>query len=261
MGMARQAPGDTYSRKRAIYDHAILRLRERLGEGNALRHLPDWDLGNRIDTVVDTLADQSGENVLDRGDLTRVIDLGDSFEERLFAVIRVIRGRDAVLTLLTRDIVEANFTKGHWQEVEPGGLARILKIEGALPPKLGDKIVDLGKIRASLPQQPAAPQVKPAKLPATLVAPTAPMPAPAAPAPAAPAPAAPAPAAPAPAAPAPEARLVSYQTTDGAMRYAEFAKDAIPRALDDLLKDGKVNHTTVKVWREIKTRIRFEVDE
>lgn len=254
MGMARQAPGDTYSRKRAIYDHAILRLRERLGEGNALRHLPDWDLGNRIDTVVDTLADQSGENVLDRGDLTRVIDLGDAFEERLFAVIRIIRGRDAVLTLLTRDIVEANFTKGHWREVEPGGLARILKVEGALPPKLGDKIVDLDKIRASLPQQPPATQrAKPAKLPTTATT-TATAPAPAPPEPA-PAPAA----APAPA--EPEARLVSYQTTDGAMRYVEFAKAAVPRALDDLLKDGKINHTTVKVWREIKTRIRFEVDE
>jgi len=266
MGMARHAPSDTYARKRDICSHAILRLRERLGEGNELRHLPDWDLGNRIDAVVDGAIEQ-GEDVLDRNELTRIVDLGDAFKERLWAVVRVAHGSrgEAIKTLLTRDIVEANLAKGNWRPVASGSLARILK-EGIAPSaKIGDKIVDLEQIRAALPPRnwPARPGTRPEPKPEPLSTwPTAsglrsasPKPAPPKPTPPKPPPPTP------PKQELVETRLVSYQTADGSPRYAEYAKDDVSRALSELLSDSRVNHATVRVWREVKTRIRFEVDE
>jgi hypothetical protein len=217
-----------------------------LGEGNELRHLPDWDLGNRIDAVVDGAIEQ-GEDVLDRNELTRIVDLGDAFEERLWAVVRIARGRgEAIKTLLTRDIVEANLAKGNWRPVAQGGPARILKEGVVSSAKIGDKIVDLEQIRAALPRTRRPSEVKNPESARRLEPPRRPEPKPLPPT---------------PKQELVETRLVSYQTVDGSLRYAEYTKYDVSHALSELLSDSKVNHATVRVWREVKTRIRFEVDE
>jgi hypothetical protein len=123
MGMAGAAPMDKYRRRFGITIHAIERYRERAGEWLRERgHLDDLAVGNSLDTRIAEAWDAGKvQDVLDRGEPARVVDLESSELGRLYAVVVINNRHDGinrwtVPTVLTGEMADASWAQGRWVE-------------------------------------------------------------------------------------------------------------------------------------------------
>jgi hypothetical protein len=123
MGMAGAAPMDKYRRRFGITIHAIERYRERAGEWLRERgHLDDLAVGNSLDTRIAEAWDAGKvQDVLDRGEPARVVDLESSELGRLYAVVVINNRHDGinrwtVPTVLTGEMADASWAQaGGWR--------------------------------------------------------------------------------------------------------------------------------------------------
>jgi hypothetical protein len=130
MGMAGAAPMDKYRRRFGITIHAIERYRERAGEWLRERgHLDDVAVGNSLDTRIAEAWDAGKvQDVLDRGEPARVVDLESSELGRLYAVVVINNRHDGinrwtVPTVLTGEMADASWAQGRWVEAPKEAVA------------------------------------------------------------------------------------------------------------------------------------------
>lgn len=110
MGMANKAPMDSYKRTYYVSDHAVQRLRERIGEKHSLSHRDDLDLRNAIDEAVKIAVSQGKTSSFDfDGTRQKAVDISDYFGFSLRAIVADndkvgTPWREAVVTVLSQSM-------------------------------------------------------------------------------------------------------------------------------------------------------------
>lgn len=110
MGMANKAPMDSYKRTYYVSDHAVQRLRERIGEKHSLSHRDDADLRNAIDEAVKVAVSQGKTSSFDfDGTKQKAVDISDYFGFSLRAIVANndkvgTPWREAVVTVLSQSM-------------------------------------------------------------------------------------------------------------------------------------------------------------
>jgi hypothetical protein len=133
MGQAHRAPEGTYVRQYQIAAHAVGRFRERIGDTASATYRDDEDLANRIDSaIVAAVATGSVEEIIDDGEPTKLINLTQTLDDTLFALIKSNKRsgpKEVVLTLLTAEMVETNRNSHKWVRPGLGTLADVAKVD------------------------------------------------------------------------------------------------------------------------------------
>lgn len=110
MGMANKAPMDSYKRTYYVSDHAVQRLRERIGEKHSLSHRDDLDLRNAIDEAVKIAVSRGKTSSFDfDGTRQKAVDISDYFGFSLRAIVADndkvgTPWREAVVTILSQSM-------------------------------------------------------------------------------------------------------------------------------------------------------------
>jgi hypothetical protein len=288
MGQAYRAPFDNYRRTLGIGDHAILRLRERLDKSSMVNavHRTHEDLCNEVDAAcIDAIQRGDYESFADnKHQQVRVVRLQAlPTTESLYAIIKKNDQRNGrygnfehlVLTLYTEQMVKEKKAHGKWTDPDGDSGLPVAHVRqtGVISANRSDtKINNLGaKLQsaldlASMVGQPLAVGAK------------APLPAPAPPprtrvanaevAPVKPAPPVPTPPPPPPVANATDMRLVTYRHIEGEDGYqhlghgqqVEYQAGELRQRLAELHADKTIDHSTIRIWREVKAKARVTVE-
>lgn len=232
MAKASLAPPATYRRHYYITEHAIQQFRERHPKHDML-HRFDGDIGNLLDWAV---SDQWEERLIcrdtrDENAAIHIIDLEPVLEEALWALIKDNEAGSkgnrlplAVVTILTREMVESYQRAGRWV-TNTGAAIEVIKPN--LTAKLADKLKDV-KLMPPVSPAVAPPPPRPAPPVATLP--------------------------PLPLEVGEDARLLQYLDAHGP-QYEILAK---PEALDRVMELKGSGVANVQVWKPVKVKITVE---
>jgi hypothetical protein len=236
MAKASLAPPATYRRHYYITEHAIQQFRERHPKHDML-HRFDGDMGNLLDWAVN---DQWEERLVcrdtrDENAAIHILDLQPVLNETLWALIKDndvgTKGNRlplAVITILTREMVESYQRAGRWVTTE-GRAIEVIK--PTLTSKLADKLK--GVVIPPRPvSPPEAPPTPPAK-PAVATHPNFDLPSGAA---------------------AEDLRLVTFNDSHGPNYEVLPKAEALDRVME--LRGGGV--ANVQVWKPVKVKITVE---
>jgi hypothetical protein len=232
----------TYERKTGVTAHAIERLRDRLNGDVKARS--DEDLGNLIDhAVVTGIEINAVIEILDEGVPSKLVKLDVlPSSEPLFALVKPndrvnYRHKLVVITLLTQEMVAVAVASGRWGNID------LKKNEEKKMTNMGSKLkgaLDMAEMRgkpvavreAPEPATPQPPLKKTSKAPATA-----------------------------------ETYLVTWKRRErdysgGLLVHesAEYPKGEINQRVSELLDSTHVEAKSIRIWREVKTRVKVEVD-
>lgn len=236
-------PPNNYTRRTGITLHAIERLRERLNGDVKARS--DEDLGNLIDhAVVAGMETGGATEIIDKGVPSRLVRLEVlPSPEPLYALVRRndkvgYEHELVVITLLTQAMVDAAKASGRWNDEKPKSspMGDKLKTALQLAELRGQPVVVAPATKAVKREAPKPPPQPPPPIATLRKAPTA----------------------------SSEIYLVTWRHRTGTVLHtAEYQKAEINQRVDELLDDDHVDSKSIKIWREVKTRVRvtLEVDE
>lgn len=235
MAKASLAPPSIYRRHYYITEHAIQQFRERHPKHNML-HRFDGDIGNLLDWAV---SDQWEERLVcrdtrDENAAIHIIDLEPMLEETLWALVKDNESGSkgnrlplAVVTILTREMVESYQRAGRW--VTNDGKA-IEVIKPTLTSKLADKLKD---VKLMPPVSPAVAPPPPRPAPPVATLPNLDLPC---------------------GAGAEDMRLLTFNDAHGANYEVLSKAEALDRVME-LRGSGVAN---VQVWKPVKVKITVE---
>lgn len=151
MGMANKAPMGNYKRSYYVSDHAVQRLRERIGDKHSLSHREDEDLRNALDEAVKVAVSQGKVSSFDfDGTKQNAIDVSDYFGFSLRAVL-----------------ADNDKPRTPWREAIVTVLSQHMSVGQGSGATLGEAVSDElhAALRASVKNSaPAAPPIQPSDL-------------------------------------------------------------------------------------------------
>jgi hypothetical protein len=237
-----------YERKTGITTHAIERLRDRLNGDVKARS--DEDLGNLIDHAVMTGIEIGAVTpIVDEGTPSQLVKLDTlPAPEPLYALVKPnertnYRHKLVVITLFSQEMVDAAIAAGRWgsstKREEPKKMTNMgSKLKGALEmAEMRGKPVAIAAVREGEPPVVKRADQRDAQHQREREHKTV------------------------------EIYLVTWKRRERddsgwlvSQQSAEYPKGEINQRMSELLDDTNVEAKSIRIWREVKTRVKVEVD-